>query len=166
VLATRLRVGRSLNESPEITPPTKQQPTKLTTIHQTNKRTKEHALATTATGTIDNSQTKDSKTTLLRPVHQTAVRTPLNITSHAKNLLLWSELACHISGAGKDIIAPMNWHSYAVATEDFLSAVHFQKIKSFEVSKVISEMAMKSMENSSSCIGVLIWIRFLIQLLF
>jgi hypothetical protein len=59
-------------------------------------------------------------------------------------------------------MAIMNWHSYAVATENFLSAVYFQKIKSFELSKVILEMAMKSMENSSSCIGVLIWVEFLI----
>jgi hypothetical protein len=83
-----------------------------------------------------------------------------------KKLFLWSELACHISSAGKDTMAPMNWHSYADATKNFLTAFHFQKIKSMEVSKMISVIAMKSKENSSTCIGVLILVRFLIQLLF
>jgi hypothetical protein len=34
-------------------------------------------------------------------------------------------LVCQISGAGKDIIAPMNWHSYAIAIENFPYTVHF-----------------------------------------
>jgi hypothetical protein len=54
-----------------------------------------------------------------------AVRTLLCITSQVKNLLLCSEQDFQMSGEGKDTKDPMNWHSYADATENFLSAVHF-----------------------------------------
>jgi hypothetical protein len=74
--------------------------------------------------------------------------------------------AFQISIAGKYVMAPQNWHSYAEAAEYCPFVVHLQIISSSYLESKTDDNVMKSIIYSSINLGVFIFQKFLIHLRF